>query len=175
MTGSYPVFEALREKFGGGWQSLAEGSIRIPAPRQVKAFAKKKQAAWRSMPGCSSVARRQLEAVQRHTQDLGMPLGLYVDLALGADRGGAEVWADQDVFAVDASCGAPPDEFNPRGQDWGLPPYSPRALRAKATGRSSICCAPTCRWAGRCAWTTSWRSRASGGSRRARSRSAAAT
>ena len=61
-----------------------------------------------------------------------MPLGLYVDLALGADRGGAEVWADQDAFAVDASCGAPPDEFNPRGQDWGLPPYSPRALRAKA-------------------------------------------
>ena len=61
-----------------------------------------------------------------------MPIGLYVDLALGADRGGAEVWADQDAYAVGASCGAPPDEFNPRGQDWGLPPYSPRALRARA-------------------------------------------
>ena len=63
-----------------------------------------------------------------------MPLGLYVDLAVGADRGGAEVWADQDAFAVDASCGAPPDEFNPRGQDWGLPPIRPaRAARDGAT------------------------------------------
>ena len=35
-----------------------------------------------------------------------------------------------DAYALDATCGAPPDEFNPRGQDWGLPPYSPRALRA---------------------------------------------
>ena len=60
-----------------------------------------------------------------------MPLGLYVDLALGADRGGAEVWSDQDAYALGTSVGAPPDEFNPRGQDWSLPPYSPRALRAK--------------------------------------------
>ena len=61
-----------------------------------------------------------------------MPIGLYVDLALGADRGGAELWSDQDSYALGVSCGAPPDEFNPLGQDWGLPPYSPRALRAKA-------------------------------------------
>jgi 4-alpha-glucanotransferase len=60
-----------------------------------------------------------------------MPLGLYVDLALGAHSGGAEVWANQAGFAPGVSCGAPPDEFNPIGQDWGLPPYSPRALRAE--------------------------------------------
>jgi 4-alpha-glucanotransferase len=64
------------------------------------------------------LARNQLDAAQRHAQELGMPLGLYVDLALGADRGGAEVWSDQDAYAVGASCGAPPDEFNPLGQDW---------------------------------------------------------
>jgi (1->4)-alpha-D-glucan 1-alpha-D-glucosylmutase len=57
-------------------------------------------------------------------------VGLYFDLALGADRGGAEVWSEKAAYATGASIGAPPDEFNPRGQDWGLPPYSPRALRA---------------------------------------------
>jgi (1->4)-alpha-D-glucan 1-alpha-D-glucosylmutase len=69
--------------------------------------------------------------VQAHALALGMPVGLYVDLALGADRGGAEVWSDPQAYAMTVSTGAPPDEFNPKGQDWGLPPYSPRALRAK--------------------------------------------
>ena len=131
VTGSYPVFEALREKFGGGWQSWPK-QYQNPGSPAVKAFAKKNASRVAFHAWLQQLARGQLEAVQRHTQELGMPLGLYVDLALGADRGGAEVWADQDAFAVDASCGAPPDEFNPRGQDWGLPPYSPRALRAKA-------------------------------------------
>ena len=131
VTGSYPVFDALREKFGGGWQSWSK-QYQDPRSSAVKSFAKKNASRVAFHAWLQRVARRQLEEVQRHTQDLGMPLGLYVDLALGADRGGAEVWAEQDAFAVDASCGAPPDEFNPRGQDWGLPPYSPRALRAKA-------------------------------------------
>ncbi|HYG54470.1 MAG TPA: malto-oligosyltrehalose synthase [Burkholderiales bacterium] len=75
-------------------------------------------------------ARLQLEAAQRRARELGMPIGLYLDLALGADGGGAEAWSDRSVFAQGVSIGAPPDEFNPRGQDWGLPPYSPRSLRA---------------------------------------------
>src|SRR5262245_2025840 len=124
-------FEALREKFGGGWQDWPEG-LRDPDSREVKAFAKKHARRVAFHAWLQSIARRQLDAAQRHAHELGMPLGLYVDLALGADRGGAEVWSDQDAYAVGASCGAPPDEFNPLGQDWGLPPYSPRALRAKA-------------------------------------------
>ena len=127
----FAVFEALREKFGGGWQSWP-ARFQDPRSKEVKVFSAKNAGrvafhAWLQM-----LARDQLGAAQRHAQELGMPLGLYVDLALGADRGGAEVWSDQDAYAVGASCGAPPDEFNPLGQDWGLPPYSPRALRAKA-------------------------------------------
>jgi (1->4)-alpha-D-glucan 1-alpha-D-glucosylmutase len=126
----FAVFEALREKFGAGWQSWPKG-FQDPASEDVKAFAKKNSTRVAFHAWLQSIARQQLDAAQRHAQELGMPLGLYVDLALGADRGGAEVWSDQDAYAVGASCGAPPDEFNPRGQDWGLPPYSPRALRAK--------------------------------------------
>ncbi|HKX37286.1 MAG TPA: 4-alpha-glucanotransferase, partial [Burkholderiales bacterium] len=126
----FAVFEALREKFGGGWQSWPS-QYQDPHSSAVSNFKKKhaKRVAFHGWLQAS--ARAQLQQVQRRTRELGMPLGLYVDLALGADRGGAELWSDQDAFAVNASCGAPPDEFNPRGQDWGLPPYSPRALRAK--------------------------------------------
>jgi 4-alpha-glucanotransferase len=51
------------------------------------------------------------------------------DLAVGFDPGGADAWAWQDLLALDASVGAPPDEFNPDGQDWGLPPFVPWKLR----------------------------------------------
>lgn len=52
------------------------------------------------------------------------------DLAVGFDPGGADGWAFQDVLALDMHVGAPPDEFNTRGQDWGLPPFDPWKLRA---------------------------------------------
>jgi (1->4)-alpha-D-glucan 1-alpha-D-glucosylmutase len=127
----FAVFEALREKFGGGWQGWPTG-FRNPRSKEVQIFSRRNANRVAFHAWLQWTARRQLEDAQRHARDLGMPLGLYVDLALGADRGGAEVWSDQDAYALGVSCGAPPDEFNPRGQDWGLPPYSPRALRAKA-------------------------------------------
>jgi (1->4)-alpha-D-glucan 1-alpha-D-glucosylmutase len=131
VSGTFPVFEALREKFGGGWMSWPK-QHQDPRSAQVRDFSRKNQKRVAFHAWLQQIARKQLDDVQRHMRELGMPLGLYVDLALGADRGGAEVWAGQDAFAVEVSCGAPPDEFNPRGQDWGLPPYSPRSLRAKA-------------------------------------------
>ena len=127
--GSFAVFEALREKFGGGWQSWPQ-EYRQPRSPAVQRFARSRARRVAFYQWLQEQARAQLDAVQRRAHELGMPIGLYADLALGADRGGAEVWDEQDVFAVDVSCGAPPDEFNPKGQDWGLPPYSPRALRA---------------------------------------------
>jgi malto-oligosyltrehalose synthase/4-alpha-glucanotransferase len=127
--GRFAVFEALREKFGGGWQSWPQ-EYRKPGSAAVKRFAAANARRVAFYQWLQDETRAQLDAVQRRARELGMAVGLYVDLALGADRGGAEVWEEQAVFAVDVSCGAPPDEFNPRGQDWGLPPYSPRALRA---------------------------------------------
>jgi 4-alpha-glucanotransferase len=45
------------------------------------------------------------------------------------DRGGADAWGQQDLYAMSASVGAPPDAFNVEGQDWGLPPMIPQRLR----------------------------------------------
>ena len=59
-------------------------------------------------------------------------LPLLVDLPIGVDPGGADVWADPGLFARDYAVGAPPDEFNTRGQDWAQPPWNPRELHARA-------------------------------------------
>jgi 4-alpha-glucanotransferase len=69
-------------------------------------------------------------ATQKAAKDAGMRIGLITDLAIGLDRGGAQVAADPDAFLSDLSIGAPPDFFNPNGQDWGLTSFSPQGLVA---------------------------------------------
>jgi 4-alpha-glucanotransferase len=56
-------------------------------------------------------------------------LPVMQDLPIGFDPAGADAWAWQDVLAADVTVGAPPDEFNTQGQDWGLPPFVPWKLR----------------------------------------------
>jgi len=74
----------------------------------------------------------QLGQVGRRSFELALGVGLYQDLAVSIDRGGAEAWANQDLYAVTASVGAPPDDFNLAGQNWGLPPIRPERLREVA-------------------------------------------
>ena len=75
------------------------------------------------------VADQQLAAAAELETDKS-GTGLYRDLAVGISRDGADAWADPDTYITGASVGAPPDAFNPAGQDWGMPPPSPLALRA---------------------------------------------
>jgi 4-alpha-glucanotransferase len=70
----------------------------------------------------------QLTDAQRAAREAGMAVGIVHDLAVGVHPGGADAWAQQDHFAAGMSAGAPPDAFNARGQDWGLPPWRPDRL-----------------------------------------------
>jgi 4-alpha-glucanotransferase len=72
----------------------------------------------------------QVEAAQAAARAAGMSIGVIADLAIGAHPGGADAWAGQEFLARGFTVGAPPDAFNQRGQDWGLPPTHPRALAA---------------------------------------------
>jgi 4-alpha-glucanotransferase len=72
----------------------------------------------------------QAEAAQAAARAAGMSIGIIADLAIGAHPGGADAWAGQEFFAQGFTVGAPPDAFNQRGQDWGLPPMHPRVLAA---------------------------------------------
>lgn len=74
------------------------------------------------------VADRQLRDCQDAACRVGMSIGLYTDLAVGIDRQGADAWSEQAAVLSDLSVGAPPDAFNPAGQDWGLAPFNPRTL-----------------------------------------------
>jgi 4-alpha-glucanotransferase len=75
-------------------------------------------------------ADQQLAAAQRAALGAGMGIGIIADLAVGAHPGGADAWAHQDLLVGGLSVGAPPDEFNQRGQDWSQPPWHPGRLAA---------------------------------------------
>ncbi len=75
---------------------------------------------------------QQAEAAQRHAASIGMPIGLYHDLALATDRCGSDLWAHRPFFANGCRVGSPPDDFSPKGQDWSFPP--PEAEHHRASG-----------------------------------------
>lgn len=75
------------------------------------------------------LAQQQLDACQQAALDGGMVLGLIRDLAVGSSIDGTEVKANPDLFCRHARIGAPPDNFNPDGQNWGLPPLMPTRLQ----------------------------------------------
>ncbi|GAU68159.1 putative 4-alpha-glucanotransferase [Streptomyces sp. NBRC 110611] len=120
---------AIAERHGTDWRAWPDG-LRDPRsagtarlrPRLLDRIDFHSRLAW--------YTDQQLAAAQRAARDAGMGIGLVHDLAVGVHPSGADTWAQQDAFAAGMSIGAPPDAFNPRGQDWGLPPWRPDVLAA---------------------------------------------
>ncbi|MEZ5841330.1 MAG: 4-alpha-glucanotransferase [Hyphomicrobiales bacterium] len=75
------------------------------------------------------LADDQLAAAQGRARAAGMRLGLYLDIAVGVAGHGADFWAEPEMFGRGVSLGAPPDAFDGNGQNWGLAPFNPHALR----------------------------------------------
>ncbi len=59
----------------------------------------------------------------------GSPVALYLDLPVGVSLDAYEVWRWRRLFLTSLAAGAPPDGLFLGGQNWGLPPMSPIALR----------------------------------------------
>lgn len=71
---------------------------------------------------------QQLTAAQAAAHDAGMRIGLMHDLAVGVTQQGADAWRLAHVLAHGMAVGAPADQYNQQGQDWGQPPWRPDAL-----------------------------------------------
>ena len=75
------------------------------------------------------LAHEQLASCQSLAIERGMHVGLMGDLAVGSVKGGAEVVGNPTLFTVNATIGAPPDQFTDAGQNWDLPVIDPVALK----------------------------------------------
>lgn len=132
----HALFEALQQRFHAGdpstwgwpawpepWRDAAGEAVarfEAQATDQVEYF---EYLQWQ--------AALQLERAAARCCERGMAIGLYLDLAVSVDRAGSDCWSFDGCYAASASVGAPPDEFNLAGQDWGLPPPVPEALRER--------------------------------------------
>jgi 4-alpha-glucanotransferase len=77
------------------------------------------------------LAHEQLCDAQSLTRELGMPVGLYGDYAVGANPSGSETWVDRSSYCMGAEIGAPPDPLALKGQGWGIPPQDPWVMQAQ--------------------------------------------
>ncbi|MGB3413016.1 MAG: 4-alpha-glucanotransferase [Microthrixaceae bacterium] len=118
----HSVFCALAETYGVGWPAWPS-SLRHPDSPAVEEF--RRANADRVDFWCW--VHLELERELAEASKAGA--GLMADLAVGFDPDGSDAWADQDFLALDCRVGAPGDDFNPDGQDWGVTPYVPWKLR----------------------------------------------
>ncbi|MDH6609861.1 4-alpha-glucanotransferase [Streptomyces sp. SAI-208] len=118
---------ALAEAHGSDWRGWPPG---LRDPRSAETARARRELMDRVDFHCrlAWLTESQLGAAQRAAREAGMPLGVVHDLAVGVHPEGADAWAQQAYFAAGMSVGAPPDAFNARGQDWGLPPWRPDRL-----------------------------------------------
>jgi 4-alpha-glucanotransferase len=133
----FALFEALSEHFsaqGGraGWHDWPE-DYRNHSSAAAAEFRQRHADRIRFHEWLQWTASRQLSHAHSRAIAAGMRIGLYLDLAVGVAPDGADTWCASDMVLAGARIGAPPDPFNPQGQDWGLAPLSPIPMRSGRT------------------------------------------
>jgi 4-alpha-glucanotransferase len=120
---------ALADEHGPDWRCWPP-ALRDPRSAAVAAERARLRDRVRFHSWLQWLADGQLAAAQAAAKAAGMTIGIITDLAVGSHPGGADTWANADCLVRGVSAGAPPDEFNQRGQDWGQPPWHPERLAA---------------------------------------------
>jgi 4-alpha-glucanotransferase len=114
---------------GNDWRAWPE-KLQSPESPAVEAFAVMHAARIDFHRWLQFEADCQLAAAATRARQAGMRIGLYQDLAIGTSAAGADTWSRPEMFVRGVAVGAPPDPLAMQGQNWGLPPLDPRALRA---------------------------------------------
>jgi 4-alpha-glucanotransferase len=130
---AHALFEALHaerlraDAHAWNWQDWPP-QWRNPSDRAVRDFAAAHEHELLFHAFLQWLADRSFADAQKKAIDAGMRIGLIADLAVGMHVSGSATWSEQSGVLTGLQIGAPPDLFNPVGQNWGLTTFSPRAL-----------------------------------------------
>ena len=67
-------------------------------------------------------ADKQLKDAVAYAHSVGV--GMKGDIPIGISPDSVDAYTNPELFNLDASAGAPPDDFDARGQNWGFPTYN---------------------------------------------------
>ena len=125
----FAAFEVLRRRFPEPWwewpaewrdpDAAALARLRAEAGEDMEHV---EYAQW--------LADRQLMRCRDRARALGLPIGLYLDVAVGVLPTGFDAWHAREEVARTLAVGAPPDALNTLGQNWGLAGFSGVGLQA---------------------------------------------
>jgi 4-alpha-glucanotransferase len=126
----YALFRALKDRFE--WAPWEDWPTELRNREALALDAARRELTERVDRYCwfQFLAERQWSAMRSYAAERRVMIG--GDMAFSPALDSAEVWANQALFDLGRTIGAPPDAFNPRGQRWGLP--LPRWARMREDG-----------------------------------------
>ncbi|WP_369721600.1 4-alpha-glucanotransferase [Bradyrhizobium sp. LLZ17] len=132
LLSRFACFEVLRHRFNAPWW---EWPPEWQQPDETKCAELRSGRAKRDVEFVEFVqwtADAQLQAAKELAVELGMRVGLYLDVAVGVQSNGFDAWNEQMAISRHLAVGAPPDVLNTVGQDWGLAGFNAGGLEAQS-------------------------------------------
>jgi 4-alpha-glucanotransferase len=126
----FAAFETLRAQHSGAWPDWPD-PWRTPSDEMLEHLRSRHAEEMDFHAFLQWNAGRQLGRCRDIANRSGLGIGLYLDTAIGVDGAGADAWMAHGAMLRGLSVGAPPDQYNPTGQNWGLTAYNPHALVAR--------------------------------------------
>jgi 4-alpha-glucanotransferase len=127
LLNRFACFEILRQRHSGPWWDWPKDASRWSEDLH-KDVERTDAAELEFIAFVQWCADQQLKACRDLARDLKLPVGLYLDVAVGVKADGFDAWNEQIAISRSLSVGAPPDLLNTAGQNWGLAGFSASGL-----------------------------------------------
>ncbi len=126
----YCLFQVLSEQFGtSAWRQWPM-AYHHPQSNDVQSCLQSRQDRICFFQYVQWQCEQQLAGLDRIAKRLNLPYKLYHDLPVGVHPDGVDAWIFQDELAAGVTLGAPPDNINLQGQNWGLMTPVPWRMRS---------------------------------------------
>jgi len=129
----FACFEVLRARLGSPWWQWPD-EWHDPSPAALARLRAEAGDEISYREYVQWIADRQLMRCRDRARALALPVGLYLDIAVGVRPDGFDAWDRPDALIRTLAVGAPPDMLNTAGQNWGLAGFSGVGLEARAFG-----------------------------------------